>query len=297
TGLKSLTDTEGDNFPVWSPDGKKIVFVNYREGRNLYVINRDGKGRKKITERLSVMPYIEWSRTGKSVFFSVEFSENLYYTNIFTFAEGGKVKNISRKKDNSDSHPMVAPDNSLIAFCSRRDRNSEVYVMKPDGTGQRNLTVHPAEDVPASWSKSSKSILFTSNRDSDYKTFKMTRSPREIYLVKLETMQSINLTDNIGDDYNPVCSPDGNRIVFLSDRNNEKNNAGIFVMKSTGKDVIEITGIKGDKSNISWSPDGTEILFQLNSGGIDYIYITDIKGKNKPFLLSEGFSPQWCPKQ
>ena len=68
-------------------------------------------------------------------------------------------------------------------------------------------------------------------------------------------------------------------------------------MKSTGKDVVEITDIDGDKSNISWSRDGSEILFQVNSGGTDYIYITDIKGKNKPFLLSEGFSPQWCQKQ
>ncbi len=299
TNLKSLTDAEGDNFPVWSPDGKRIVFINYREGRNLYVINSDGQGRKKITEHLSVMPYIEWSKNGKIMFFSVEFLENLYYTNIFTLPEGGKVKNISQKKDNSDSHPLVAPDNSLIAFCSRRDRNSEVYVMKPDGTGQRNLTVHPAEDVPACWSKSSKSIVFTSNRDSDYKTLRVTPSPREIYLVKIETMQAINLTNNSGDDYNPAVSPDGNKILFLSDRIDEqrKDYASIFVMKSTGKEVLQITDIKGEKSNISWSPDGSEVIFQVNSGGTDYIYITDIKGKNRPFLLSEGFSPQWWQKQ
>jgi Tol biopolymer transport system component len=80
TNLQSLTDVEGDNFPVCSPDGKKIVFINYREGRNLYVINSDGKGRKKITENLSVLPYIEWLKNGKTMFFGVEFSENLYYT-------------------------------------------------------------------------------------------------------------------------------------------------------------------------------------------------------------------------
>lgn len=299
TGLETLTDVEGDNFPVWSRDGKKIVFINYREGRNLYVVNSDGKGRKKITERLSVMPYIEWSKNGKTMFFSVEFSENLYYTNIFTLTEGGKAKNISHQKDNPDSHPLVAPDNSLIAFCSRRDRNSEVYVMNPDGTHRRNLTAHPAEDVPGCWSKSSRSIVFTSNRDSDYKSLKMTQSPREIYLVKIETMQAINLTNNSGDDYNPVVSPDGNRILFLSDRNREerKNYSSIFIMKSTGKDAILISDIDGDKSNISWSHDGSEILFQLNSGGTDYIYIADIKGKNRLFLLGEGFSPQWCPIQ
>ncbi|MCS6911220.1 MAG: hypothetical protein NZM11_11750, partial [Anaerolineales bacterium] len=41
----------------------------------------------------------------------------------------------------------VGGTDGLIAFVSTRDGNSEIYVMNADGSGQRNLTNDPAEDL------------------------------------------------------------------------------------------------------------------------------------------------------
>ncbi|HPZ08288.1 MAG TPA: SH3 domain-containing protein [Candidatus Eremiobacteraeota bacterium] len=295
TGLKDLTSTEGDNFPIWSPDGNKIAFINYRTGRTLYIINSDGTGRKKLTENLSVIPLPDWSKNGKSIIFSAEFLENLYYTDVFHVnPETGNIKSISQNKNAPDLGPVYSPDNNLIAFTSRRDKNAEIYIMKSDGTNQLNLTNHPAEDIFSCWSPGGKSLLFTSNRDSDYKDLKVKYPPREVYLLKLESFKVLNLTNHPSDDYNPVISPDGSKIAFLSDRKDGTSCPDIFIMKAGGKDVLQLTDIKGDKNDISWSPDSSDIVFHLNQQGNNYIYIT---GKQKTRLLTEGFSPQWCPKK
>jgi len=39
-----------------------------------------------------------------------------------------------------------------IAFQSDRDGNAEIYVMKPDGSGQTNLTDSPGADAGPAWS-------------------------------------------------------------------------------------------------------------------------------------------------
>ncbi|MGQ0603077.1 MAG: TolB family protein [Anaerolineales bacterium] len=49
----------------------------------------------------------------------------------------------------------------LIAFESRRDGNSEIYVMNADGSGQRNLTNSPAEDVNPVWSPDGTWLAFS----------------------------------------------------------------------------------------------------------------------------------------
>lgn len=47
----------------------------------------------------------------------------------------------------------VGPDR--IAFAGDRDGNAEIYLMNADGTGVRQLTDDPAEDVGPSWSPAS----------------------------------------------------------------------------------------------------------------------------------------------
>ena len=44
--------------------------------------------------------------------------------------------------------PAWSRDGRTIVFVSWRDGNGEVYAMDADGSGPRNLTQHPAKDVP-----------------------------------------------------------------------------------------------------------------------------------------------------
>ena len=60
----------------------------------------------------------------------------------------------------SDSHPSWSPDGRKLAFVSRRDGNSEIYVMNADGSGLRNVTRTPSNDLDPAWSPDGRAIAF-----------------------------------------------------------------------------------------------------------------------------------------
>jgi TolB protein len=61
---------------------------------------------------------------------------------VFTMTPIGR--DLERLTDDGLSYAAAwSPDGRWIAFNSQRDGNSEVYVMKPDGSGQHRLTIKP----------------------------------------------------------------------------------------------------------------------------------------------------------
>ena len=293
TGLSNLTDEEGDNFPVWSPDGKKIAFINYREGRNLYIINSDGTGRKKISNTGSVLPGLAWSSDGQSLLFSAESPDELYYSNIF-ISDLETGVNISQNKLYTDKKPLWSPDEKYIAFESRRNKNSDIYIMTEERDNDFNLTDFPSEDLLYSWT--SKGIIFTSDRDGMYEELNFNNPAREIYLINPESRSLTNLTNSLSDDYNPILSPDEKYMAFISSEIHEKqiSEGEIFIMDLSSGKTVQISDLAGTKSNISWSPDNSRFVFQVNNYGKNDLYIVNHYGTNL-FYLTSGHSPDWFP--
>ncbi len=72
-----------------------------------------------------------------------------------------------------------------ITFQSDRDGNNEIYIMNADGSGQANITNHPAMDLGPSWSPDGASIAFYSDRDGRF----------EIYVMNADGSGVTRLTD------------------------------------------------------------------------------------------------------
>jgi len=106
-------------------------------------------------------------------------------------------------EDPADSEPDFSADGHTIAFV----RAGDVYAMRADGTGQRQLTNGPEVDSRPLVSPDGKLVLFERRATEG--------APRDLYAVRVTGSALHAITRSAGDDHEASFSPDGRTIAFV----------------------------------------------------------------------------------
>jgi Tol biopolymer transport system component len=129
---------------------------------------------------------------------------------------------------------------------------------------------------------------------------------REVYRINSDGGDLVQLTDNEDiQDGNPVWSPDGTQIAFISNRADPEDAFayGIYLMDADGQNVTQIAQGMGFEVTPNWSPDGTRIAYMWDSFDGDnsgcVLSTVNVDGTDKRdharFDACIEYSAQWSP--
>jgi Tol biopolymer transport system component/predicted Ser/Thr protein kinase len=145
--------------PVWSPDGKQIVYSAFQGDKwGLYQILSDSSGTEELLfeSELPKAP-MSWSPDGKRIVFWVEDPKNRGDLWVLTLEDKKAEPLIVSEFD--EAHGQISPDGKWIAYTSNSTGREEIYVQPfPSGTGQYQISFHGG-DWPR-WRSDSKELFF-----------------------------------------------------------------------------------------------------------------------------------------
>jgi Tol biopolymer transport system component/DNA-binding winged helix-turn-helix (wHTH) protein len=269
SSARPLTEPQGqdrDWGPSFSPDGMRMAFVR-----------ANGAG---FPEEIFVMavhsgpsPVDEEGADGKGGRHPV------------SMTAGGIAQQVTNQRAAIMGPPAWSADGQSIIFSSTKAGEPSLWRIAAIGGEAKPLE----ETGTATWHPT------VSRRDNKLVVQKILRSSG-IYRLNLqqrgaERTKTIVTATN-GRNEGPVLSPDGNRLLFMSDRSGSLE---IWVSHRDGSAPVELTNLHGCGTP-RWSPDGQWVAFDTVGKGAQGIYVISAMGGTARAVVTDRFEnsvPSW----
>ena len=164
TTLKRLTFAGHNRFPIWTADGKRVVFQSDREGDlGIFATSADGGGTvERLTKAEPGTAHVpeSWSPTGDVFAFSIvaESSQSLWTWS----AKSRKATPVDGVRSSTPIGAAFSPDGRWIAYTSTEQRRATVYVRPFPTTDAKYQLFTKDTDQPhhPAWSPSGNAIFY-----------------------------------------------------------------------------------------------------------------------------------------
>lgn len=286
-------DAALDWSPVWSRDGSHLYFASDRAGSmNLWRVRIDertgtvGGYPEAITTPSPYTGPVSFARDGR-----MAYAQQLTTANIQTVGfDPIKERTVSQPEwitegSRQARNPDLSPDGKWLAF-HNEGKQEDIFVVKTDGTGLRQLTNDVHKDRYPRWSPDGR-VAFQSDHGGEH----------EIRLINPEgsTVEHLTKPSGLRLDF-PVWSPDGRRLAYTVPETGPTLIGVVKPWKNSPKPVI-VPPELGPRFNVwSWSPDGRKLAGALlKADGISVVGlgIYHLESERLERLPVFGYNPVW----
>ncbi|MBI4425088.1 MAG: PD40 domain-containing protein [Elusimicrobia bacterium] len=264
----------------------QLAFVNDQTGsKELYLIDYDGEGLRRLTADGTITLLPRWSPDGKRLAYTSYKRGNpdLIEMNL----EKGTSRVLSARQGLNLAGGFSADGRQLVLTLSQQ-KNPNIYQLDTADLSVKALTSHFGVESSPTFSPDGGQVAFASDRSGN----------PQIHLLDVATGRIKRLTRMNWCD-SPAWSPTGEWILF-SGRANAKDPMDIFIVDVTGAHIRQLTHGEGSNEDPAWSPDGRFIAFTSSRGGgrRRRLYVMDADG-SAPRLAADipgrSFTPSWSP--
>jgi tol-pal system beta propeller repeat protein TolB len=170
--------------------------------------------------------------------------------------------------------PLAPPTGKIVYVCqyTKRSGRNQLCIMNADGSGQRTITnAGDYDDFFPSITPDGQYVLFASTRTGRYQIY-------DLNILTGAQRQLTSFTEFSA--FAPTASPDGTHIVFYANRDGEEypESHNIWIMARDGSNPVQITNLDGGGWDPVWSPDGTQIQFASEVGGVPQLFHMNADG-------------------
>jgi Tol biopolymer transport system component len=273
--------------PVLSPDGGELAYLSTMEGHPPVLVIKDlssGKAGKTVILRdlsdAENIPYgrfskplksLSWSGDGGYLAFSGQ-KNHREYLFLYDLEEEEFIR-LAFPDFMEVRQPVFSPDSSKLMFVGMRGGFNDLYevalttaVLDEEPvplSALRRLTDSPGDESSPAYLPDGSGAVYSCETE-------IAGVPRR-ELCRAGFSGGVTTPARMpgGDIYDPVVSPDGRKVLFVSDA---EGRFELYELDLASAAVSRLTRVIGGNFNPAYSPDGKKILFSSFRGGSMNVY-------------------------
>lgn len=297
TSVRSLV---GGVAPQWSPDGSRLLIGGALGGSDLWTVPAEGGWPESLNMRMGEVAFLQahqprYSPDGRFISY-ISDANGAAELHLYPLADG-RTRQLTRLGARINSYSW-SPDGTRIALAGDKFGNFDVWVLEVAGGQARRLTSDPRYEVFPSWTPDGARVVYVrlDDRWLDHDVMEIDAGGK--------TAARLIVSDTDFFDYQaggtfgyPLVSPDGNSLLFRSQRSGWVN---YWTVPMAGGSPRQVAAEAANQSGAHWSPDGKAILYTaLWNGTQDLRVVSSAGGAPRVLAAPQGMgmvsNAEWSP--